>query len=94
MNFVLKIQKVFDGDLKQTFKEVCLIGMGRKTFAEPETFHEEGLESASDFIKSLLISSNHRLGKHDSSELCNHDYFANVDFDLLNEKQISPPYLP
>ena len=85
----------FDGDLKQTFKEVCLIGMGRKKFAVPEeTFNEEGLESAASFITGLLISSNHRLGKDDSSGLCHHDYFCNIDFDLLKEKKITPPYVP
>jgi serine/threonine protein kinase len=85
----------FDGDLKQTFKEVCLIGMGRKKFVVPdETFQVEGLESAVHFIKSLLVSSKNRLGKDDSSDLCHHDYFCNIDFDLLKEKKITPPYVP
>ena len=36
----------FDGDLKKTFKAVCLIGMGRKKLDLPKQLLKKGLEEA------------------------------------------------
>ncbi len=84
----------FDGDLKKTFKEVCLIGMGRKKLCSPEALKRKGLEAAEDFACQLLTARKCRLGKEDSSELKNHEYFQGIDFDQLLHHQITAPYLP
>ena len=36
----------YDGDLKKTFKAVCLIGMGRKTLDVPKALKKKGMEHA------------------------------------------------
>ena len=36
----------YDGDLKKTFKAVCLIGMGRKTLDVPKALNKKGMEHA------------------------------------------------
>lgn len=84
----------FDGDLKKTFKEVCLIGMGRKNLTTPEQLKKRGLEAAEDFVQSLLTTANRRLGKDDSFELRKHEYFQSINFDQLHNKKITAPYLP
>lgn len=84
----------FDGDLKQTFKEVCLIGMNRKKFSPPSILKKPGLEKAGTFIEGLLSSVKNRLGRDNSADLTKQEYYDNIDFDLLNEKKITAPYLP
>jgi CRP-like cAMP-binding protein len=84
----------FDGDLKKTFKEVCLIGMGRKKLCSPDALKKKGLETAEDFASQLLTAVKCRLGKEDSSELKRHKYFQGIDFDQLLSCQIAAPYVP
>jgi len=84
----------FDGDLKRTFKEVCLIGMGRNKYSRPEALRKEGLDAAGRFAEGLLASAQNRLGREDSSELKRQEYYDSIDFDMLNEKKITAPYLP
>lgn len=57
----------FDGDLKRTFKEVCLfIGMGRKRFYPPGKLRKKGMEVAVQFAEDLLTMASKRLGQKDS----------------------------
>ena len=84
----------FDGDLKKTFKEVCLIGMNRKKLCVPDALKKDGLESAADFASQILTASKCRIGKDDSSELKHHDYFESIDFGQLQTRQICAPYKP
>jgi len=84
----------FDGDLKKTFKEVCLIGMGRKQFQLPEQLHIPGMEVTASFAQELLTAASIRLGKKDTAELQDHKYFSSVDFDELFQKKITAPYIP
>ncbi|CAG8615220.1 11591_t:CDS:2 [Dentiscutata heterogama] len=53
-------------------------------------------EDAKSLIKGLLARNPHnRLGSHnDAEEIKNHPFFANVDWDALYRKQVSPPYKP
>ncbi|CAG8505588.1 14338_t:CDS:2 [Gigaspora margarita] len=53
-------------------------------------------EDAKSLIKGLLARNPHnRLGsRNDAEEIKNHPFFANVDWDALYLKQVSPPYKP
>ncbi|GMH96334.1 hypothetical protein TrST_g1418 [Triparma strigata] len=84
----------FDGDLKKTFKAVCLIGMGRKTLDLPKQLKKKGMEAAGTFAKSLLISAKDRIGVDDSLELLNHQYFEGLPKEEVNSKAFKPPYVP
>mmetsp|Transcript_36556 Transcript_36556/g.74457 ORF Transcript_36556/g.74457 Transcript_36556/m.74457 type:complete len:723 (-) Transcript_36556:169-2337(-) len=84
----------FGGNLKATFKEVCMIGMGRKKLETPEALNQPGLETAEDIAQRLLTSESDRLGRHDSSDVLRHDYFDEIDFDGLYAKTIVAPYIP
>lgn len=84
----------FDGDLKKTFKKVCLIGMGSETFIPPKELDEPGLEGAKDFAQQLLSKSSERLGRHCSRTVKEHAYFSEIDFGKLRKKLVRAPYLP
>jgi len=84
----------FNGDLKETFKQVCLIGMGRGSFTPPEELHEPGLEDALNFAQHLLSKASDRLGRHSSHKVKDHAYFSDIDFELLEKKMIKAPYVP
>lgn len=84
----------FDGNLKTMFRELCMIGMGRKMLETPEALQRPGLEMAEDFAHSMLTAASERLGREDSSDVQRHSYFANVDFDELHAKAITAPYIP
>lgn len=84
----------FDGDLKKTFQEVCLIGLGRKKYAYPKIMSKDGLETAGEFIEELLSSYQSRLGKVDTAELSHHDYYVSIDFEVMNRKKMTAPYIP
>ncbi|CAG8753788.1 17484_t:CDS:2, partial [Racocetra fulgida] len=53
-------------------------------------------EDAKSLIKGLLARNPHnRLGSHnDAEEIKNHPFFANIDWDALYRKQVSPPFKP
>jgi serine/threonine protein kinase len=84
----------FKGDLKKTFREVCLIGMGRKTYNRPDAFEKEGMAAAGNIVEGLLSSYQDRIGKADSEDLKAHEYYESIDFELMHRKQISAPYTP
>jgi len=84
----------FDGDLKKTFKKVCLIGIGRESFAPPTELEQMGMEDALDFARHLLSKASDRLGRHSSRKVKDHKYFSDIDFEQLRKKLVKPPYLP
>jgi len=84
----------FDGDLKKTFKQVCLIGMGREYFAPPKELEETGLKDALDFARSLLSKASDRLGRQGGRKVKDHKYFSRIDFERLRKKLLKPPHLP
>ncbi|CAI2167730.1 16521_t:CDS:2 [Funneliformis geosporum] len=53
-------------------------------------------DEAKSLIKGLLARNPHnRLGSmNDAEEIKNHPFFANVDWDALYRKQVSPPFKP
>ncbi|GBB99293.1 hypothetical protein RclHR1_34740001 [Rhizophagus clarus] len=53
-------------------------------------------DDAKSLIKGLLARNPHsRLGsQNDAEEIKNHPFFANVDWDALYRKQVSPPFKP
>ncbi|KAL7542890.1 hypothetical protein ACHAXR_013192 [Thalassiosira sp. AJA248-18] len=84
----------FDGDLKKTFKKVCLIGMGRESFVPPKELDQAGLENALDFSRQLLSKASDRLGRQSSCKVKDHPYFSDIDFEKLRKKLVEPPYIP
>mmetsp|Transcript_44975 Transcript_44975/g.67690 ORF Transcript_44975/g.67690 Transcript_44975/m.67690 type:complete len:856 (+) Transcript_44975:1752-4319(+) len=82
------------GDLKKTFKEVCLIGMGRKVLNVPAQMKKTGLETAEEFAQQLIAVSLNRLGSENSLEVKQHHYFDNINFKMLYSKQMTAPYVP
>ncbi|KAL3805052.1 hypothetical protein HJC23_003280 [Cyclotella cryptica] len=84
----------FDGDLKMTFKKVCLIGMGRETFTPPKELCENGLDNANDFSRRLLSKATERIGRRNSRSVEEHCYFSAIDFDLLRKKLLKAPFVP
>jgi serine/threonine protein kinase len=84
----------FDGDLKKTFKKVCLIGMGRETFSPPEELCSADLKEANNFVRRLLSKGSERIGRHNSGSVKEHEYFDAIDFCMLRKKQLKAPYIP
>lgn len=84
----------FDGNLKTTFREVCMIGMGRKSLEVPPELKKPGLGSAKAFAQGLLTSAPERIGQNDTSSVQNHRFFDDIDFDLLHSRDIMAPYIP
>lgn len=84
----------FDGDLKKTFRQVCLIGMGRESFSPPEEMQQPGLEDALDFVQQLLVKASERLGQDSSRRVKDHRFFSQIDFEQLGKKLVKPPYVP
>ena len=84
----------FDGDLKKTFKAVCLIGMGRKTLDIPKFLKKRGMECARDISERLLAAANNRIGSANPSEVLKHPYFDQLDKEELKEHKMQAPYIP
>jgi serine/threonine protein kinase len=84
----------FDGNLKTTFREVCMIGMGRKKLEIPPDFDNPQHKNAKVFAQGLLTSAPSRIGRKDTSSVQNHPYFDEIDFELLHSKGVDAPYIP
>lgn len=84
----------FDGDLKSTFREVCMIGMGRKGFTVPGELWVKGMEEARGLAQGLLTMASKRLGRENGMEIREHPYFGKIDFDDLYKRKIPAPYVP
>jgi hypothetical protein len=77
-----------------TFKEICLIEMGKRTFNIPLELKKPGRESASSFVKRVLRPMSDRLGKEDGMDILRHEYFDSLNAEDMRAKRISPPYIP
>ena len=84
----------FNGDLKKTFREVCLIGMGRKTVPTYRSFKKQGMEAAADIVKCFLSKASERIGSGESSDVLKHEYFDGISTKELLGKRIKAPYVP
>ena len=84
----------FDGDLKKTFKKVCLIGMGREIYTPPREFCKDGLEDAYDIAQQLLSMASDRIGRRSCQSIMEHKYFDGIDFKKLRDKLVTAPYVP
>jgi len=52
-------------------------------------------DDAKDFILQLLKKDpKERLGSKGFHEIKNHRWFSNIDWDLINEKKVTPPFKP
>lgn len=79
------------GNLKQTFKEVCMIGMGKGQLSLHPKFEERFPDAASMLLSCLTPASN-RIGK--SLSPTSHSYFALINFEKLRAGELEAPYVP
>jgi serine/threonine protein kinase len=89
------------GDLKGTFKEVCLIGMGKAKLQLHPKFVQK-YPQAADMLNRCLTYASGRMGKKSSSEKNrvkkdepqNHAYFGAISFKDLENQTALAPYIP
>ena len=63
--------------------------------ADDPPFPAQLSESAIDILQKLLIrDSKARLGCNGSSEVMQHAFFRNIDWDRLSRREITPPFIP
>ena len=83
---------------------------GRKPFVFPKNsaisldFYTQKVEMCNNFTeeakdlisKFLTVEPKKRIGygANGFEDIINHPYFANIDWELLEEKQIKPPFVP
>lgn len=82
------------GDLKRTFKEVCLIGMDKYQYRAPAELQLECMDSTRRFIEELLCPVSRRLGMKDTFDVTRHEYFRRLDFQAIETRSMVPPYVP
>ena len=82
----------FEGDLKKTFKEVCLVGMGKKSIELCSILTRPEMSCTATFIHRLLSKFDTRIGRCDS--VFSHDYFRDINVKKLKKKIIDAPYKP
>mmetsp|Transcript_847 Transcript_847/g.1495 ORF Transcript_847/g.1495 Transcript_847/m.1495 type:complete len:637 (+) Transcript_847:166-2076(+) len=84
----------FDGDLKKTFKAVCLIGMGRKSLDLPKQLKKKGMQAAGDYAQKLLVAAKDRIGGNSPEDVIKHPYFEGLPFEEINSKSFQAPFIP
>ncbi|GMH49510.1 hypothetical protein TL16_g00534 [Triparma laevis f. inornata] len=80
------------GDLKKTFKAVCMIGMGRETIKT--TAIQKRDKGAADFVGKLLAPDAKRLGRVRSRDVCDEGYFKSLVWQEMVDKKLKAPYVP
>jgi len=81
------------GDLKKTFKAVCMIGMGREQIKINSSFLKKD-KKATQLVQKLLAPDAKRLGRVRSREVCEDSYFACHKWDDMCSKKATAPYVP
>ena len=83
------------GDLKKTFKAVCMIGMGREPIKIPPSFEKRDQKAAA-LVRSLLCPDSKRKGAKRSRDVCDDDFFAQDawTWDAMKDKQVTAPFVP
>jgi len=81
------------GDLKKTFKDVCMIGMGRSRLPLHPKFVESYPECA-EVLGKLLAPVNSRLGNSKTGKVHDHAYFKGFDFEKLRASELKSPHVP
>jgi serine/threonine protein kinase len=80
------------GDLKRTFKEICMIGMGKAKLQLHPKF-KTTFPDAANILENLLTHAAGRLGKMPNDAQAA-PYFKNIDFDDLRALKAEAPYVP
>ncbi|GMH51149.1 hypothetical protein TrRE_jg11885 [Triparma retinervis] len=79
------------GNLKRTFKDVCMIGMGKAALKLHPKFIEK-FKDAAHLLQSCLTHASSRIGKH--KDIREHTFFSNIDFKDLRTGKAQAPYFP
>ena len=81
--------------LGRTRKEIKQLILNKQAKIKKSEIPENWSEKAVDFINKLLIRKGDlRLGHGGINELKNHPWMQNMDWKLLAEKKIMPPFVP
>ena len=80
------------GDLKKTFKAVCMIGMGRETIRTTALGKKD--KAAASLVEKLLAPDAKRLGRVRSRDVCEEGYFSSVPWPDMIERKVKAPYVP
>ena len=81
--------------LGRTRKEIKQLILNKQAKIKKSEIPENWSEKAVDFINKLLIRKGDlRLGHGGINELKNHPWMKNIDWKLLAEKKIMPPFVP
>ncbi len=78
----------FDGDLSQTFKEICLIGMKKRQIGIHAQFRKM-FPVAASIIKGLLSPVDIRLGK--DRDIWGHEFLKDLDRNSLRRRELEAP---
>mmetsp|Transcript_10121 Transcript_10121/g.20704 ORF Transcript_10121/g.20704 Transcript_10121/m.20704 type:complete len:697 (+) Transcript_10121:185-2275(+) len=79
------------GNLKRTFKDICMIGMGKANLQLHPKFVEK-FEDAAHLLQSCLCHAASRIGKN--KDIREHPFFSNIDFKELRAGKAQGPYMP
>ena len=80
------------GDLKKTFKAVCMIGMGRETIRTTALAKKDA--SAAALVAKLLAPDAKRLGRVRSRDVCDEAYFDGLNWEGMLGRTLKAPYVP
>ena len=81
--------------LGRTRNEIKQLILNRQVKIKKDEIPENWSLDAADFINKLLIrKAGKRLGHNGISELKNHPWMESIDWELLAQKKVEPPFLP
>jgi len=81
--------------LGRTRKEIKELIISKQAKIKKEELPEDWGIAAAEFINSLLQRKpNKRLGFNNISEIKNHPWMKDIDWELLNKKELKAPFLP
>jgi len=81
------------GDLKKTFKDVCMIGIGKSPLPLHPKFVERFPECAA-LLDKLVASVSSRIGNSGKGMVQDHEYFKGFEFEKLRNLELESPHEP
>ena len=90
-----EFMKGFRPYLGRTRNEIKQLILNKQAKLKKNEIPDNWSLNAADFINKLLIrKAEKRLGHNNISELKSHPWMASIDWELLAQKKVAPPFLP
>ena len=90
-----EFMKGFRPYLGRTRNEIKQLILNKQAKLKKNEIPDNWSLNAADFINKLLIrKADKRLGHNNISELKSHPWMASIDWELLAQKKVAPPFLP